>query len=410
MDIKNLETLCKHMLDIENKKNIINNNEMLSNTGSILIYLDYNIIINIQSFIKLLNSTKKKYEIDKAITFVPYIDKVNRSTDHILIETIEPIQRKSLIVSYNNKILSNIDEFTWYVQFIKNSGCLSILEYDKTSNIQFIRDSINTIIIDNIKLFDVSDNLQQLDYPSITQYSIYNKIIYNIKIHYHPFYGINYEIFKPILPEITSQINEKEYILETIHLCNNEFKQLEQLYNIKTPSLTSNWYDNMNNTNVSDISKCFVSRIHLFGSFYKVTITNTEENNTYDILVSRYIIDCYYMVNNEKITFNTLLNKLTTFTIKKMVLIYSTLTCNLDIISNSSSDIIKNEIINSIIVNKGVYEYRHIDFYGSELFITESIYNDKTYIGFNSLSDINIIKLKLTKEYNNCIIYNRIKY
>ena len=116
------------------------------------------------------------------------------------------------------------------------------------------------------------------------------------------------------------------------------------------------------------------------------------------------------MVNNEKITFNTLLNKLTTFIIKKMVLIYSTLTCNLDIISNSSSDIIKNEIINSIIVNKGVYEYRHIDFYGSELFITESIYNDKTYIGFNSLSDINIIKLKLTKEYNNCIIYNRIKY
>lgn len=451
---KSIINICKQLVNIENnlciydihgninhapfKKNNVymyNNVEfdITSNIGSILLYTENqsNNKTYITNIIKLFkkNMDKLDIEVNNIINindrYAPFNLNTYKSTNHTL------LQNKLSNYKYNSDLpirtftdnINNINRllkhrFIWYIQQIdknKKKPCLFISEYVKYLPESYLLRSINTIIVDNIRLFNVNNGLRQINYPSIQQYSYYNKNIYDIQICISNITDIDYEIAHLYVSNITPIIHniDIKYPLMNVDIIPK--------YNIKAPNININWYDqleemqNMENENGCNLNLCFISRIPLYGNVYLLEIGKNLNGNIHNksfILILSYVYHAKYDYNNEFITFQEYLHKLNKYEILNVVLIRYNVS-KYDVL-NSITNIKESHILQKFkddknfqirkdillsIYRYGIYKNVSI---GDVSYITINTETKKIYMGQGELSDIDILKTMNT----NIIIYN----
>jgi hypothetical protein len=120
-------------------------------------------------------------------------------------------------------------DFIW-VLVIKGVGCkmhqnvLHIAERDFGAhiNVRYLLDSLNTIIYDEYGMFDVVDGHQQIDYPTLQQYTLHDSPrIHKCVIHYDARHSVNLELgrlFTGIQPaHLAKRYQSKKEVRQTLH-------------------------------------------------------------------------------------------------------------------------------------------------------------------------------------------------
>jgi len=503
---KLVEILCKQIVNVENNLNIyrmdgtMNNTpykknnvykyndveyDLSSNVGVILFYNNESSEIANNNVIQtVINDIRNMlinidFEINNIINlcdkYLPFNLNKYKSTNHTLLQNKISNSRGRNAVSlrdftlekHNIKKLLKSNRFVWMIKNIKpcidfnKESFLLVSEYENHLPKSYLLQSINTIIIDKVKLFNVNNGLRQINYPSIQQYSCYNKNIFDITISISDIFDIDYEIARFYVPNITNMTSRISNTYSTI-----SFESLK-MYEIRRPNIDMKWYiqiteqykyseqekqekekqehekqehekqehekqehEKQEHEILNTANICFVSRMPLYGNIYlldvgeKVVRRKKDVNGEYYkninilnssyILVSAYIFHGIYDYNNEQMSFIDYLFKLTKYEILNTTLVkyniskYKALSSitnekNSHILKqyiNDKNFQMKKEILLSI-CKYGIYE-EQMNYYKDNSYITVNTTTKKIYIGKCELSDADI---RLIMNTDN-IIYN----
>ena len=225
-----IDLICKTMINIEKNKNIYNlrgseNPLPISNTpfnsythkqveynisasmGVLVIYTKESFTFNqlsnlmISKFLEL----GKDFDVD-----LPYTNNSSKSTYHTLVTiptsqlvsnttsvNIDKSYRKLTAFAYDIKRFCEAgSRFVWYVNIIDTNPYLHIPEMSEyIPHNEYLMRSVSTIIYDGIDLFSIHTGNKQLDYPSLSQYKLFNDnrvVASNILIS--EVFGLDYEI------------------------------------------------------------------------------------------------------------------------------------------------------------------------------------------------------------------------
>ena len=470
------EILAKQMVNIENnlniykvdgtlneipfkKNNIYNYNdvefEINFNIGVILIYnkVEEDIVRESDSSIyeNIIRQLKNKLnDIDEDINniidirhrYMPFNLNEYRSTNHTIIQNKisnsrgrnEIYLRGFVLSDYEIKKTIKKHRFVWIIKQlnnhnIKNDWYLLVSEYEKFLSKQYLLKSINTIIFDKIGLFNVDNGLNQINYPLISQYSCYNKNIFDISISVSDIYNIDYEIASMYMSDITNDINNTRTKYSTITM-----KELN-MYKIKNPNTDIKWYKQLADVEIENIDKsdteykdiCFVSRMPLYDKVYlldvgmKISKIKKLDNgdvikdisiyNESHILVSAYVFHAIYSYNDKLISFSEYLLKLTKYSILNILLVkynISKYTAIKGINNKLYSNILqkhkddkqfhikKNILLN--ICKYGIYETNN-KYLREKSYITINPNKNKLFIGKTMLTDSHIQKIMATNVF-----------
>ena len=224
--------------------------------------------------------------------------------------------------SMSSKITENKNVyFTWYViPHIKQNSAFYIPELDsKAPNIDYLLRSPYTIIYDQINLFNMQHGYKQLNYPSLSQYTLYNKnIIMDFIIILEKITGLEYEIYNCLAVDKNYTNADRRYVytneldqrLSTACLMHIGSRVGFNLVKPTRVDLTKTWelqikephiYEEQEKNGINDVSNgipprpndiCYFGHTPLFGDVIVLTITQTlpdGNQNQFDILVSKSI-------------------------------------------------------------------------------------------------------------------------
>ena len=348
-----LQKICKMMINMEHNRYIYYLDDEMKHTESFNKYtyknVDYDITFTMGTILiytKALENVKilienLTFHLDKMHQddnyFTPYsIDKY-KSTRYTLLKPTDSRPKNRIIVTDKTNIIRTISNnetrMIWTIKIIQNhqiGGYLRISEFANSETQytnHYLSKSVSTIIYDNIDLFNVS-YIKQLNYPSIKQYSIYKKNIYNISLQVHCIFGLGYEIISRYMPEISTILDINESKL--IHIYNpkllidiNKFR-LTQLDDNKSwftcLKENTNLDQNADNIDNGNVDTCFISGSPLYSNIYilKVGTDNTNIDvytNINFIPINIYLYYAQYNSNGKLLTFGEYLFNMCKYTV-----------------------------------------------------------------------------------------------
>jgi hypothetical protein len=264
-------------------------------------------------------------EIKKLPIPASFYESIDGNSDHYTMIKTPIVQKETILRSgYENgrkcyrKILldsfylkralsSNSANFVWLV-IVKTSGTnfrgsyLKIPEVDPSiPSEMYLNRSVCTIIYDELDIFKSTPFLKQLDYPSLDQYSMVNRIVQD------PIYiswtgGLRFEIFRQFTGEIPTfyWIDDKSEVYKSMLpvATDKKFEEVE----LKRRNPDSDWkkqlldpfdYKNQEEDEITLVAEgkpvfrndiCFISGIPLWEEFYMVRVAN--EHGEFDIAVA----------------------------------------------------------------------------------------------------------------------------
>jgi hypothetical protein len=486
-----IDKLCKQIVNIENNLNIYRidgvmnetpfkkNNiykymdveyDVLSNIGVIIFYVEsisgglpinngiISAVTSINTIIEMM--THKLIDIDNDVNriinghnkYMPFNLNTYKSTNHTLLQNKisnsqghNSVKSRGFARSQSDlKKLLKRHRFVWLIKdanpnnsYFTTIPFLIVSEYIKYLPKSYLLQSINTIIVDDINLFNVSNGLMQLNYPAIQQYTCFNKNIFDIEITISTKYGIDYEIAKLYMTEITSINKQTSDQYPTIHI--NSLK----MYKIRKPNIDMKWYiqikEDFNYAEQENKEKyildndkypfrsklCFVSKMPLYDNIFildigkkVIKIKKDSSGNEYNktqiynrsyILVNAYIFTALYEYDCVNINFSDYIFKLTGYVILNTILVkydvsaYKALSYikndkNSHILPNyiadknfqQKKDILLSICKYGIFAESPYYEHEYNMNSQNDNYITINTYTKQIYIGKSKLVDTDV--------------------
>ncbi len=446
--VDDMDVVCKMMINIEQNKNIFNingtintnvkpfnnfihqgiNYEMTVSMGVLLLYIPPNINIIYRDIEQRLNHNFRENIIfDDNETKVPINTYSYNSTYYTLLTTkytneMNNTAYRRIINNFYDvkKACESGSKFVWLIQII-DKPYLQIPELSiKIPNKIHLMRSISTIIYDGTQLFNVTNGLHQLDYPSLSQYDMFkNNQILNETIHISQISGLDYEIAHCY----DNNISKKPLFTSG----SNEVKLVNlSRFSIRRPNPKKKWYQQLSEPfdfneqeelekNIKETGKpsfrndvCFITGMPLYKKAYllKVSYKNIPNNSNKE-KYSSYILVSLYAYHT--ITCNRYLI-IDDYLRQKNIILIKTYTTNfnrsesdvIDMIPKKNISPLKREIMKSISFNGA---YRENDNNNSDYIYTADVQKNKIYIGIiNNVNDFDIMKYNNT----NTILFHTI--
>lgn len=335
----NIDLLCKMMINIEQNKTVYdirgNENppnirnpfnyytyqqvdyEMTVSMGTVLIYGN-NTIQNIEG---ILVSKFNELNKNDTNTMVPAKCSTYNSTTYTLMNkkpgtdtttstsTYGTAYRKIITSQYDiKKCCESGSKFVWFIQQILQPHLMVTELCQRMPSKPYLMKSISTIICDCKDLFSVSNNLKQLDYPSLNQYTMFNDgQILDEPINISDTYGLDYEILKCYVPDLQQKFSIYGYKVDTVDY--NEYK-------IRRLNPTKSWqqqltepfdYDQQEllEKDNEEIGKppfrndvCFITGMPLYENAYMLKIVFMRNAIEVDEKTVSYILVSPFFVHN----------------------------------------------------------------------------------------------------------------
>lgn len=402
--------------------------EFSVSVGVLLVYCDNDIMApNVIS--RLLTEKFRNLGNGPSLHVPVKYGRSNSTTYTLLLKKPDEFNTNISTTSYGSsyrKIITSIcdfkrcrdtgSKFIWLVQVISRNPYLHIAEFSQRNMDKlYLSRSISTIIYDAQNMFNIQHGTKQLDYPYITQYTMFS----NGQILKEPIYisntiGLDYEILKCYIPDLQFDYCLNNQIThDIVNSCEYEIRrrnpnkkwhiQLAESYDYtEQEDLESKIEENGKPPFPLDV--CFITGTPLYDHAYmiKVQKTNEEKISSY-IYVHKLLPHVPFKHKFKTILFKDYLQKngfrlISTYIVK----IERSEEEAISMISNKKINPLKRDIMISISTNGALYDQNiHGKLY------TANIEKNVIYVGIMNMNTIDIADYQKT----NTILFNaRIEY